>query len=85
MRRFKKAIAVISAAACASCISGCAPTEAVSSGLLRDIYKDVFPIGAAVMPYSLDKYENILPHFNSITAENSMKWRVTEPSEGKYD
>lgn len=67
------------------CFCGCSvPEPAAQSKWLRDVYADCFPIGAAVMTYSLTKFEEILPHFNSITAENDMKWRALEPSEGEY-
>ena len=65
---------------------GCAPEPSAAGGkLLRDKYTSYFPVGAAVMTYSLERYEDILPHFNSITAENDMKWRLLEKTEGQPD
>lgn len=65
---------------------GCAPEPSAAGGKwLRDKYAGLFPVGAAVMTYSLERYEDILPHFNSITAENDMKWRLLEKTEGQPD
>lgn len=54
------------------------------SNWIADIYKDYFPVGAAVTPARLNRYGGLLPHFNSVTAENDMKWRVLEPQKGVY-
>ncbi len=47
------------------------------------------PIGAAVDTYNLQndpQYEELLSlHFNSIVAENEMKWKALEPEQGTYD
>lgn len=86
MRTIKKTLTVVLACIMCVCMTvGCSkPIYTPTFTWLHKAYGDYFPIGAAVMPYSLTKYEDILPHFNSITAENSMKWRVTEPNEGEY-
>ncbi|MEI9921529.1 MAG: endo-1,4-beta-xylanase [Bacteroidota bacterium] len=54
---------------------------------LKDYYKDYFPIGVAVTPQSLtgDEAELIKSQFNSLTAENVMKWEKIHPEEGRYD
>ena len=56
-----------------------------SSSLLRDVYADYFSIGAAVQSRTLEHYADVLPHFNSITAETQMKWSRLETEEGVYD
>ncbi len=82
-------------AACALPITGCdalngllnpekPPVIYEESELLKDIYEDYFPIGAAVSTNALNSYEKLMPHFNSVTAEWQMKWAQLEPSEGKY-
>ena len=50
-------------------------------------FKGTFLIGTAVEPDQLSGPEGELVnrHFNSITAENAMKYLSTEPSEGKFD
>lgn len=49
-------------------------------------YSDYFPIGAAVRPEDLDGPHGklILEHFNSLTAENVMKFEHIQPREGKF-
>jgi len=61
----------------------------VSEGL-KDYYgKDAyFAIGAAIEPSSLDNTAEaalLKRHFNSITAENVMKWSVLQPTEGNFN
>ena len=52
---------------------------------LKEKYKEYFAIGAAVNPYSIKKHEKLLQkHFNSITAENEMKFVSVHPEENKY-
>lgn len=70
-------------------MAGCGPEETPppsyeQSIYLQDIYQDYFKIGAAVSTVMIEDYEEIFPHFNSITAEYQMKWGQTEPSKGKY-
>ena len=85
--RLKRITVLLSAVIlCLLPTAGCAaePSDA-SPKKLRDYYRDYFPMGAAVMTYSLERFEDILPHFDSITAENDMKWRLLEKEEGKPD
>lgn len=49
-------------------------------------YKDYFKIGAAIQTGKLTSngYGDLMKHFNSITAENNMKWKNLEKTEGSY-
>lgn len=62
------------------------PPLVTPSNYMCDVYKDYFSVGAAVLPYNIGKYDDagLMKHFNSITAENHMKWRILEPNEGEY-
>jgi endo-1,4-beta-xylanase len=62
---------------------------AVETGL-KDPFKDKFLIGVAVnAPQILGKdsiaRSFIIRHFNSLTAENAMKWERIHPKPGKYN
>jgi endo-1,4-beta-xylanase len=54
---------------------------------LSEAYKDYFKIGAAVRVEDLQGVhgELLKKHFNSLTAENAMKFGEIQPIEGKYD
>jgi endo-1,4-beta-xylanase len=48
-------------------------------------YGDYFPIGAAVDSQSYMTHASVLKaHFNSVTAENEMKWASLEANEGSF-
>jgi endo-1,4-beta-xylanase len=48
-------------------------------------YADYFPIGAAVDSKSYTTHAELLvPHFNSVTAENEMKFPALQPTEGNF-
>lgn len=52
---------------------------------LWQTYTDYFPIGAAVRYQSLKNHRALLEkHFNSITAENEMKFSTLQPGEGTF-
>ena len=56
---------------------------------LKDYYTGIeyFDIGAAVNPAyfnNTDKARLLKRHFNSLTAENEMKWSSVEPAEGNF-
>ncbi|MFD3259104.1 endo-1,4-beta-xylanase [Paenibacillus lentus] len=52
---------------------------------LKDIFTNDFRIGAAVNPLTIRTQEELLAyHFNSITAENEMKFASLQPEEGVY-
>lgn len=54
---------------------------------LCETYKDYFKIGAAVRAEDLEGIQGELlkKHFNSLTAENAMKFGEIHPSEDRYD
>lgn len=61
---------------------GCVAADGDS---LRDKYANCFPIGAAVDAQSYTTHGAIVTkHFNSITAENEMKFQSLQPSEGQF-
>lgn len=52
---------------------------------LHEVYRDHFLIGAAVNPNTLATTGELLKtHFNSITAENEMKFEELQPEEGNF-
>lgn len=53
---------------------------------LSKAYLDYFPIGVAVRPEDLEGSHGklILEHFNSLTAENVMKFENIQPQEGRF-
>lgn len=52
---------------------------------LHEVYKDYFLIGAAVNPYTLKHDSELINyHFNSLTAENEMKFISVHPEEDVY-
>lgn len=52
---------------------------------LREAFKEQFLIGAAVNPVTLDSQRDLLiEHFNSVTAENEMKFERLHPAEDRY-
>ncbi|CAM4500250.1 endo-1,4-beta-xylanase [Paenibacillus typhae] len=56
-----------------------------SGPALKDMFADDFKIGAAVNPPTIRSQEQLLAyHFNSITAENEMKFESVHPQEEVY-
>ncbi|WP_211748167.1 endo-1,4-beta-xylanase [Paenibacillus sp. Marseille-Q4541] len=52
---------------------------------LKALYKDAFHIGAAVNPRTIESQRSLLAyHYNSITAENEMKFSSLHPQEDQY-
>ena len=52
---------------------------------LAKAYEKYFKIGAAVSPKQVKKHHDLLlQQFNSLTAENEMKYEPTEPEEGVF-
>jgi endo-1,4-beta-xylanase len=65
-------------------LTACVQQDAAPT-TLKDAYKDLFPIGAAVSPSSLETYEELIAsHFSSVTAENVMKFSEIHPAENTY-
>ena len=52
---------------------------------LAERYADLFPIGAAIDAGSLQTHAELMRHFNSMTAENEMKFESLERTEGVFD
>ena len=62
-----------------------APPEAATPSLAQK-YASLFPIGAAIDAGSVQTHGAIIArHFNSITAENEMKFESLEASEGVFE
>ncbi len=52
---------------------------------LFEVYQDFFPVGAAVTPSKLSSHGDLVGyHFNSLTAENHMKWESIQPREDEW-
>ncbi|MDQ6417894.1 endo-1,4-beta-xylanase [Paenibacillus sp. LHD-117] len=61
------------------------PTRNSELHALREAYKHKFLIGAAVNPTTMNSQRELLArHFNSITAENEMKFERLHPEENRY-
>lgn len=59
--------------------------QAVVLPRLHEAFGDHFQVGAAVNPYTLLTQKDLLTqHFNSITAENEMKFVSVHPKEDEY-
>ncbi|GLV13324.1 beta-xylanase [Alicyclobacillus hesperidum] len=53
---------------------------------LSERYRPYFRIGAAVNAKSLNTHRDLLvTHFNSVTAENEMKWEEIHPEQDRYE
>src|SRR4029077_120272 len=60
------------------------PMGGMTPGLATK-YASYFPIGAAVDSQSYTTHAPVLKaHFNSVTAENEMKWDALEPTENTF-
>ncbi|MDA3900342.1 MAG: endo-1,4-beta-xylanase [Spirochaetes bacterium] len=90
-------VALFSSAACDSSDSDTEnakdyPTFPVDK-LVKDVYLDQFFIGAAVKSTEYgpaseafdNVYSELLPHYNSLTAENAMKPGLLQPTEGNFE
>lgn len=75
-------------------LTGCnvqSDLEIVEDGpVLQRVFEDAFLIGAALNPRQFTESDQrgaelVKKHFNTITAENVMKWEVIHPEPGKYD
>lgn len=54
-------------------------------GYLKDIYSEYFKIGGALNSGDFTKMDDLLSHYNSVTAEYEMKWGKLESKKGTYD
>lgn len=73
-----------------ACTPSGAGDASPSAPVLKEVFAGDFRIGAALNPsqfYEQDSAEATLAttHFNTITAENSMKWARLHPEPGAYD
>lgn len=64
-------------------------TTAVAQSALKEVFQEDFRIGAALNPAHFSGEDSaetrIVPtHFNSITAENVMKWMALQPRPGEF-
>jgi endo-1,4-beta-xylanase len=60
-------------------------TQLRAEAPLKILYKDAFHIGAAVNPITIESQRSLLAyHFNSLTAENEMKFSSVHPQEELY-
>lgn len=71
-------------------LTGCATENSKDKSTLKEVFKDDFYIGAALNPSHYTERDEIgsalvKEHFNSITAENVMKWESINPEPGVYD
>lgn len=71
-------------------ISGCVTEKPENDMALKEAFKNDFYIGAALNPNHYTERDEIgsellKEHFNSITAENVMKWESLHPQPGEYD
>jgi endo-1,4-beta-xylanase len=58
--------------------------------LLKDVYKDTFMIGTALNSSQINGDDSesmtlVKKHFNSITAENILKWAIVHPEPDRYN
>lgn len=52
---------------------------------LHEVYQDYFLIGTAVNPFTLNSQQALIKkQFNSITAENEMKFEELHPEENRF-
>lgn len=69
-----------------ACTSKSPSEEAATKGL-KDYYSNNYLIGVALFPELFDdsvSAQMVKTHFNSITAENDMKWERIHPTLGEY-
>ena len=83
-----KMLSVVVAAAFFFCaimyFSACGGNPKIQhEGYLKDIYADYFTVGAALNSQDFKAYDDLLGHYNSVTAMYEMKWGHLEPAEGQ--
>jgi endo-1,4-beta-xylanase len=72
------------------CVASLITSSCWCADSLKDAFEDSFLIGTAVSraiatEVDEDSIQVLDTHFNSITAENDMKWEVIHPEPGRYD
>ncbi|WP_224745899.1 endo-1,4-beta-xylanase [Neiella litorisoli] len=84
-------LAATSAISVVMALSGCSESiqPSVNPVGLKDAYQQHFMIGGALnKPQALGEepaaIDVVIKHFNTITAENEMKWESLQPEEGKF-
>jgi endo-1,4-beta-xylanase len=87
MKNRKYAIGGIFSLTIAIIFSSCATKQATT---LKDAYKNDFYIGAStnsaqILGKDTNSLKLLVQHFNSITAENAMKWERIHPAPGVYN
>lgn len=87
-----KPISLVAAAllAALSAISGPAESAAQDTPALKDVFKDDFLAGVALNTAQFSGRDPVgtelaARHFNSITAENAMKWGPLQPAPGRFE
>ena len=82
MKKKKIVLIVVASILAMGILQGCTSKKDVS---LSEKYKEYFPIGAAVTPENIITYDSVLKkNFNSLTAENVMKFSEIHPTEDRY-
>lgn len=71
-------------------LTGCVSEKSNDNPSLKEVFEDDFYIGAALNPGHYTERDEVgsdlvKKHFNSITAENVMKWENLHPEPGVYD
>jgi endo-1,4-beta-xylanase len=85
----KNLLTFVAAAFATLCFVNCSPAPEEPK-TLKGAYKDAFHIGAALNNRQVDGRDTLAltvleNHFNSITAENMMKWGPIHPEPDKYN
>lgn len=63
-------------------VTSCSTSSVKNCEVLQEIYTSYFTIGAAYNEFNFET--SLAGHFNSITAENAMKWVSVHPSKDNY-
>lgn len=84
--KLTKILTVSLAGLCAASFFGCSngKEQGEEGEWLKDIYQNYFPIGTIIKTGMPDMYEDLYPHFNSVSAEFEMKWDALQPTEGNF-
>ncbi|MDR3318843.1 MAG: endo-1,4-beta-xylanase [Clostridiales bacterium] len=83
-KKIRRFLSVILSIILTAALFGCKAPKSPAEPTLKDYYADYFPVGAALTNGAAVLYEDLLPHFNSLTCENDMKWEALQPSAGAF-